>query len=184
MHENIFVLMSCTGLSSVAWHLLTGPNSIKSKKYRSGSTVHSIFYRCLFYHLFKPLFDVCVCLQFELSASVGPVHEEKPLLGVHLFHQDGCFLIVPHLKTISFNYFYLCQKMYFKMCLSLSSNQELHVFPIILELKFRLVSEMKSFFCIPEHRSHHLDHFDLPKCALPPPRAFLSPHSPSQKIHI
>lgn len=52
----------------------------------------------LFSHLFKPLLDVCVCLQFELSACVGPVHEEKPLLGVHLFHQDGRFLIVPHLR--------------------------------------------------------------------------------------
>lgn len=52
----------------------------------------------MFSHLFKPLLDVCVCLQFELSACVGPVHEEKPLLGVHLFHQDGRFLIVPHLR--------------------------------------------------------------------------------------
>lgn len=181
MHENIFVLMICTGLSSAAWHLLTGPNSIRSKKYRSGGTVHSTFYGCLFYHLFKPLLDVCVCLQFELSAGVGPVHEEKPLLGVHLFHQDGCFLIVPHLKKNSFKYFYLCQKVYFKLRLSLPCSTGAACISDILELKFRLVSEMKSFFCIPEHRSHHLDHFDLPKCALPPPRTFLSPHSPSQK---
>lgn len=122
MHENIFVLMSCTGLSSVAWHLLTGPNSIKSTKYRSGTHVSSILYGCLFHHLFKPLFDVCICLQFDLSAGVGPVHKKKPLLGVHLFYQDGCFLIVPHLKEISFNY-YLCQKMYFKMCMSLSCSK-------------------------------------------------------------
>lgn len=51
-----------------------------------------------FHHLFKPLFDVRVCLQLELSARVGPVHEEEPLLGVHLFDQYGCFLVVPHLK--------------------------------------------------------------------------------------
>lgn len=49
-------------------------------------------------NLFKLLLDVCVRLEFELSAGVRPVHQEEPLLGVHLFDQYGCFLIVPRLQ--------------------------------------------------------------------------------------
>lgn len=96
MHENKSVLMICTGQSSAAWHLLTGPNSVKSK----GQVVLSkhFLWKRLFHHLFKPLFNVRVRLQLELSARVGPVHEEEPLLGVHLFDQYGCFLVVPHLE--------------------------------------------------------------------------------------
>lgn len=78
----------------------------KVKDFRSGGAFTALWMKLLVRHLFKPLFDVCVCLQLELPASVGPVDEEKPLLGVHLFDQDGCFLVVPHLKkksTISFN---------------------------------------------------------------------------------
>lgn len=51
----------------------------------------------MFCHLFKLLFEVCVCLQFELSASVGPVNQEESLLCVHLLDQYGSFLVVPHL---------------------------------------------------------------------------------------
>lgn len=54
----------------------------------------------MFCHLFKLLFDVCVCLQFELSASVGPVNQEESLLRVHLLDQYGSFLVVPHLLHI------------------------------------------------------------------------------------
>lgn len=49
-------------------------------------------------NLFKFLLDVCVCLQFELSACIWPVHQEEPLLGVDLLHQYGRFLVVPHLQ--------------------------------------------------------------------------------------
>lgn len=49
-------------------------------------------------NLFKLLLDVGVRLQFELPARVRPVHQEQPLLGVHLFDQDGRFLVVSHLK--------------------------------------------------------------------------------------
>lgn len=48
-------------------------------------------------HLLKLLLDVCVRLQLELPARVGPVDQEQPLLAVHLFDQDGCLLVVPHL---------------------------------------------------------------------------------------
>lgn len=105
-HENRSVPRICTGPSSAAWHLLTGPNGVKSKDFWSGGAFTALWMKLLVRHLFKPLFDVCVCLQLELPASVGPVDQEKPLLGVHLFDQDGCFLVVPHLKkksTISFN---------------------------------------------------------------------------------
>ena len=50
------------------------------------------------FYLLKLLLDVSVCLQFELPARVGPVDEEQPLLGVHLFDQNGRFLVVPHLE--------------------------------------------------------------------------------------
>lgn len=56
-------------------------------------------------NLFKLLLDVCVCLQLELSAGVRPVHQEEPLLGVHLLDQNGCFLVVPHLKMKCVFYF-------------------------------------------------------------------------------
>lgn len=55
--------------------------------------------------LFKLLLDVCVGLQFELSAGVRPVHQEEPLLGVHLLDQNGCFLVVPHLEMKCVFYF-------------------------------------------------------------------------------
>lgn len=109
MHENKSVPRICTGPSSAAWHLLTGPNGVRGKEFRSGSAFTALFMKLLVHHLFKPLFDVRVRLQLELSAGVGPVHEEKPLLGVHLFDQYGGFLVVPHLEkkkkesTLSFN---------------------------------------------------------------------------------
>lgn len=56
--------------------------------------------------LFELLLDVCVCLQFELSAGVRPVHQEEPLLCVHLLDQNGCFLVVPHLKMKCVFYFH------------------------------------------------------------------------------
>lgn len=52
-------------------------------------------------NLFKLLLDVCVRLQFELSACIWPVHQEESLLGVHLLYQYGCFLVVPHLQMKS-----------------------------------------------------------------------------------
>ena len=48
--------------------------------------------------LFKLLLDVGVRLQFDLSAGVRPVHQEQPLLSVHLFDKYGRFLVVSHLK--------------------------------------------------------------------------------------
>lgn len=50
-------------------------------------------------NLFKLLFDVCIRLQLELPARVGPVHQKEPLLGVHLLHQDGRFFVVSCLFT-------------------------------------------------------------------------------------
>lgn len=71
----------------------------KGKSLDQAAPLQHFFMKLLVHHLFKPLFDVRVCLQLDLSAGVGPVHEEKPLLGVHLFDQYGCFLVVPHLKN-------------------------------------------------------------------------------------
>jgi len=53
----------------------------------------------MFCDLLELLLDVRVHLQLDLFASVWPVNQEEPLLRVHLFNQDGGFLVVPHLKT-------------------------------------------------------------------------------------
>lgn len=102
MRVSRFFLKTCTGQSSAAWHLLTRPNTGRAKhiwftKNILSSSCHSLNER-VSSNLFKFLLEVCVRLQFDLPAGVGPVHQEQPLLSVHLFDKDGRFFVVPHLK--------------------------------------------------------------------------------------
>lgn len=57
-------------------------------------------------NLFKLLLDVCISLQLELPARVGPVHQKEPLLGVHLLDQYGRFFVVPRLIKVNKNAIY------------------------------------------------------------------------------
>lgn len=117
---------------------------------------------------------------FLMSAYVSSL-SCLPVLG--LCTRKSLFLVFTSLTSMAvFLLFRIWKKITKKMQHEpdneLRRSQPWNEFLILLELTFRLVSETKSFFCIPEHRNHHLDHSDLPKCALPPPRTFLSPHSP------
>ena len=85
-------------LLSVFWQDLPKETNEQTKKSQHRSSMTLIMMNIMIRHLFKLFLDVCICLQFELSASVRPIHEEEPLLGVHLLDQYGCFLVVPHLK--------------------------------------------------------------------------------------
>lgn len=122
MHESKSLLMTCAGQSSTAWRLLIRPNG---ERKNTCDSHHVKYSRVLLAaglnertqnNLFKLLLDVSVRLQFELSARVRPVNQEQPLLGVHLFDEDRCFLVVPHLDTnkhfiltISVPFFYYWQ---------------------------------------------------------------------------
>lgn len=102
MRESKSSLKTCTGRSSAAWHLLTRPDTGRkhtddSAPNSPSSSHHGLTDRASS-HLLKLLLDVAVRLQFDLPPRVGPVHQEQPLLGVHLFNKDGCFFVVPHLE--------------------------------------------------------------------------------------
>lgn len=133
-------------------------------------------------NLFKLLLDVSVGLQFELPASVGPVHQEQPLLGVHLFDQNGRFLVVPQLKRkyMSFQLRFSCYRPFVD-----KRESGITIF-FYISVEFTLFSIRKKAKSMgtrptPAHRSHHLVHSVLPMHEWPLPTTCPSPRSPVER---